>query len=391
MPVDFLTEAQRRRYGRYPEEVSVAHTVAQLARFFHIDDTDHALISQRRGDSNRLGFALQLTTVRFLGTFLPNPIEVPTIVIDHVARQLGIDDVSCLSRYMERKQTRHDHRAEIRDLYGYRDFGEPPWPFRLSRWLFLRAWLGNERPSLLFDLATAWLIERKVLLPGVTTLIRLVSRIRDRTASRLWRRLCALPSAEQQERIEALLNISEGARYSHLYRLRRSPTRVSAPALIGALRRHEELQDLGVGKLDFSGIRGRPNTRVISHHFDHSKASLAFISRSNRPYGLTCSHITWRQGGVVTRRQPSLPVLLRQHLLDHQRVDVDHAVLDQVQREHADPGKVHPHRLRHACGYALANKGHDLRIIQDYPGHRDPKHTALYTRTAAKRFENLWR
>jgi type 1 fimbriae regulatory protein FimB len=46
--------------------------------------------------------------------------------------------------------------------------------------------------------------------------------------------------------------------------------------------------------------------------------------------------------------------------------------------------------LRHACGYALANKGHDLRTIQDYLGHRDPKHTAIYTRTAAKRFENLW-
>lgn len=54
-------------------------------------------------------------------------------------------------------------------------------------------------------------------------------------------------------------------------------------------------------------------------------------------------------------------------------------------------GRVHPHMLRHACGYALANKGHDLRTIQDYLGHRDPKHTAIYTRTAAKRFENLWR
>jgi type 1 fimbriae regulatory protein FimB len=58
--------------------------------------------------------------------------------------------------------------------------------------------------------------------------------------------------------------------------------------------------------------------------------------------------------------------------------------------ERADLGKVHPHMLRHACGYALANKGHDLRTIQDYLGHRDPKHTAIYTRTAATRFENLW-
>ena len=57
--------------------------------------------------------------------------------------------------------------------------------------------------------------------------------------------------------------------------------------------------------------------------------------------------------------------------------------------ERAGLGRVHPHMLRHACGYALANKGHVLRTIQDYLGHRDPKHTAIHARTAAKRFENL--
>jgi integrase len=51
---------------------------------------------------------------------------------------------------------------------------------------------------------------------------------------------------------------------------------------------------------------------------------------------------------------------------------------------------VHPHMLRHGCGYALANRGYDLRVIQDYLGHRDPKHTTRYTRTAATRFEGLW-
>jgi site-specific recombinase XerD len=59
--------------------------------------------------------------------------------------------------------------------------------------------------------------------------------------------------------------------------------------------------------------------------------------------------------------------------------------------ERTDLSKVHPHMLRHACGYALANQEYDLRTIQDYLGHRDLKHTAAYTRTAAKRFENLWR
>ncbi|TKW67462.1 MAG: hypothetical protein DI616_05955 [Paracoccus denitrificans] len=53
-------------------------------------------------------------------------------------------------------------------------------------------------------------------------------------------------------------------------------------------------------------------------------------------------------------------------------------------------GHIHPHMLRHSCGFALANRGYDLRLIQDYLGHRDPRHTAHYTRTAASRFDGLW-
>ena len=53
--------------------------------------------------------------------------------------------------------------------------------------------------------------------------------------------------------------------------------------------------------------------------------------------------------------------------------------------------KVRPHMLRHSCGYYLANKGFDTRLIQDYLGHQNIHHTVRYTRTASKRFEGLWR
>lgn len=48
-------------------------------------------------------------------------------------------------------------------------------------------------------------------------------------------------------------------------------------------------------------------------------------------------------------------------------------------------------RLRNSTGYYLANKGYDTRLIQDYLGHKNITHTVRYTRTAASRFENLWR
>jgi type 1 fimbriae regulatory protein FimB len=55
------------------------------------------------------------------------------------------------------------------------------------------------------------------------------------------------------------------------------------------------------------------------------------------------------------------------------------------------PVAVHPHMLRHACGFALADQGADTRLIQDYLGHRNIQHTVRYTATNPARFEKLWR
>lgn len=52
--------------------------------------------------------------------------------------------------------------------------------------------------------------------------------------------------------------------------------------------------------------------------------------------------------------------------------------------------EAHPHMLRHACGYALADNGADTRVIQDYLGHRNIQHTVLYTAANAGRFRDLW-
>ena len=51
----------------------------------------------------------------------------------------------------------------------------------------------------------------------------------------------------------------------------------------------------------------------------------------------------------------------------------------------------HPHMLRHACGFALANKGHDTRSLQAYLGHKNIQHTVRYTELSPDRFKNFWR
>jgi site-specific recombinase XerD len=53
--------------------------------------------------------------------------------------------------------------------------------------------------------------------------------------------------------------------------------------------------------------------------------------------------------------------------------------------------KAHPHMLRHACGYALANRGHDTRALQAYLGHRNIQHTVRYSEMSPTRFKDFWR
>jgi integrase len=65
-----------------------------------------------------------------------------------------------------------------------------------------------------------------------------------------------------------------------------------------------------------------------------------------------------------------------------------------VERAGASAGfkfKAHPHMLRHACGFALANEGHDTRALQAYLGHRNIQHTVRYTELAPDRFKDFWR
>lgn len=256
MPVDFLTEEQRHQYGRYLGEP----TAHQLARYFYLDDTDRAHITTcRGGDHVRLGFAVQLCTVRFLGTFLEDPTAVPPGVVVVLARQLAIADPACLQHY-QHSSVRWHHTQRISRIFGYTAFADQPGHFHLVRWLLARAWWGNERPSVLFDRATDWLIERKILLPGVTVLERLVAQVRDRANRRAWRKLAGCVTPAHHARLEALLTVPPGARVTALERLRRAPSRQSGNGLLTALRRITEIRALEVGGLNRSSV---PFNRIM--------------------------------------------------------------------------------------------------------------------------------
>ena len=94
MPVEFLTDEQAEAYGSFTE----VPTRPELERFFFVDD-DRDLIALRRTDAHRLGMAVQICTVRYVGRFLgEDPLAVPWEAVEYLAGQLSIADASCVKR-----------------------------------------------------------------------------------------------------------------------------------------------------------------------------------------------------------------------------------------------------------------------------------------------------
>lgn len=277
MPSRFLTDEQRARYGRYAGGPSEE----QLARYFHLDATDRELVGEMRGAHNRIGFAIQLGTARFLGTFLDDPTQTPSAVITTVAHQLGEVPAPSLDAYRDGRQ-RWRHIEMIRERYGFRDLEEDASArFRLTRWLYVLCRIGDDRPGLLFDRATAWLVTHKVLLPGVTTLERLIGRVRHRANLRLWHRLTRALTDEQRQQLATLLTPADTT-LAGLEDLRAAPRRRSPTELLRHLERIDAIRAHGLSLAMPVNLPSAPLSRLARAARTSKPSNLAVLQEPRR-------------------------------------------------------------------------------------------------------------
>ncbi|GGT42939.1 hypothetical protein GCM10010176_103070 [Nonomuraea spiralis] len=120
MAVEFLTDEQAAGYRAFAGTLSRA----ELERYFFLDDTDRKLIQDKRRDHNRLGFAVQLTSVRFLGRFMADPRQVPAEVAEYLReRRVLLPGATTLERLVG--SVREAANQRLRDgLYGLLSVGQ---------------------------------------------------------------------------------------------------------------------------------------------------------------------------------------------------------------------------------------------------------------------------
>nr|WP_242311963.1 DUF4158 domain-containing protein [Bacillus cereus group sp. BfR-BA-01331] len=142
-----------------------------------------------------------------------------------------------------------------------------------------RAWVSAERPSVLFDLATAKCVENKILLPGVTVTERLIAQIRDRANTRLWRKLASLPNHQQRDMLENLLLSNPATnKKSNLDILRKPPARITVTGLLKTIERYEKFCEIESINWSTAGI---PMGRILALARYASMARAQTIERMN--------------------------------------------------------------------------------------------------------------
>jgi TnpA family transposase len=277
MPTEILSYKEKETYGCFEAELREA----ELHLYFHFSDTDLWLIRERYGSTNQFGFALQLGSVRCLGNFLFDFEHIPSSIVECIANQLSITPCQeLLHAYGANKSTRSDHTKIIKDKYKYREFGEQPDYFRFIQWLYNRLWFTEERLVEIMNAVRERLILKRILLPGVTTLERLIGRVKERVNDNVCRKLIKPLTAFQSAHLTTLLSSAEGSSVTTLQLLRTPPSQSTVKGIIQALERLQMIRKLGIPS---SLTKGIPPARIRSFARIVTTASVHSLSRIAEP------------------------------------------------------------------------------------------------------------
>lgn len=220
-----------------------------LIRFYTFDESDVALIRQRRGDANRIGFAVQLALLRYPGFALANNMELPAPIIEWIAQQVR-GDPNAWAKYGQRDETRREHFLELRTYLGLAAFGLPDFRF-LVRTLTGIA-MQTDKGLLIAEHALEALRQRRVVLPTLSVVERACAEAITRANRRICRALTEPLDERHRHRLEELLRLKPGGKFTWLTWLRQSPIKPNSRYMLEHIERLNTFQALelpeGVGR-----------------------------------------------------------------------------------------------------------------------------------------------
>jgi TnpA family transposase len=296
MPSTFLTFKERERLTSFPDEVPQW----DLITYFTLTEHDCSLIDTYQSDTNRLGTALQLCAVRYLG-FCPADLHTASNdVITFLADQLQVEP-DALQDYGKRRMTRSTHFNTVLNHLGFRRV-QPDDHQSIVDWLTERA-LEHDKPTLLLHMICERFKQQQLIRPAVTTVERWVVTARMQAHHESLNRLQPLLTSERMTLLDSLLVAESEQGLTPLYRLRQQADTNTPTALLNTLDKFSLLESWNVDTWDMSHLN--PNRQK-------------FLARLGRKYTMQALR---RMG--PERRYPILLSFLKQTLIELTDESVD--------------------------------------------------------------------
>ncbi len=295
MPVQIFTNAERERLNSFP--LGIQHQ--DMVAFFTLSEADKNRIPVYSAAHNRLGYALQLCTLRYMG-FIPDDLQkAPSAVIDYIAGQLHVES-GVLAEYGSRHQTRTEHTQDIMEYLGYRKSNSMDLE-TLSDWLTERT-IEHDKTPLLYELVCDKLRSEKIIRPGITILERLIAEARRRAQTEIMQSLVSILTESRKKLLDNML-VTDGSEgdsaraMTPLSRLHQNAVTNSPRSILNNLEKITFLRESGVMEWDLTSLI-HPNRLK----------RLAQIARRSTARGLRRS--------IEERRYPILVAFLYQSLVD---------------------------------------------------------------------------
>jgi len=212
-----------------------------LARHWSLTPADLAAIAGCRGPDQRRRFALQLCVMRLHGRFLDDYRHAPIKIVNHLSRQLGLPPVLFLDR-AGREPTERVQAQRIRRYLSLSRFDKTA-EAALRDWLREGALEGRSAAELLTraeDKLRGW----RVMLPGASTLDRIVASVMAHTTADLFATVAGRLPETLRAGIDLLVEVPEGDARSSLFRLKDYPKSANAAVIKGDIVRLRLIEDL---------------------------------------------------------------------------------------------------------------------------------------------------
>jgi len=214
-----------------------------LIRHYTLNESDLSIVHQRRGDHNRLGFAVQLCCLRYPGFALPTDAEPPAPLLAFVGRQLHIEP-NVWPQYAQRPETRREHLAELQAWLNLAPFAIGDY----RRFVHQLAELAQQtdRGIVLAETLLGLVRQQRIILPMIDVIERVCSEALTRGTRQMYEALTSPLSDRHRNALDGLLISREGARGAGLIWLRQPPGPANPKHLLTHLERLKTVRDLSL-------------------------------------------------------------------------------------------------------------------------------------------------